>query len=656
MKQFQSANTHIGRVQLTSAITLITLGITAHAETYELPTMNVSASSVHPSQEVRGQVEESFTNPRSSSSTESTELQNINPVNTGDALRLTTTGLVNGPGNDRFGGPTAIRTFGNWSAATSIDGLPAVEFMGTDGGGYSNSYIPSIAIQRIDVQKGGRGVKFGNGSDGGVFETTIKSGREYKNHYSGSLDTNSAGESLMQLETANGTEKYDYYVAGSYLYGDYNGTDEPANLDMQNIGGLVGKVGYNLSDQTRIEMLGMLNDTTVDMYRNDELNEVTSDFMYGAVTIDHSLTDSTSVQVGYLSSNTNSTWKARNRDRSLDINTVFADYFYTLPVSEQIRYDGDIGIEYKSANSLRDDQWDNTFDDYAVKSTNALTFNNNATLTLGLRNTWLKNDIVVDGITQPDNLTNDSVLSWELGAAYSVTDTTRLRASTSTGYNRYYGKYGNFGTDALNPAGAEDTVVESQGYEVGMNYGWSKGYFDAAYYIVTQDNVPRRNGGAIQNVEVEQSGIEMEALAALTNSLTVTGGYTHHFDVKATRDDGTDANGNIFYGDNGVNISHNQFLLRFDHRLTDDWTLWGASIYTDPFERDNADGSTEKRRRSYSRLDLGTAFQFSQKAAVRVRIENATNEKDFSSTLEGAPIETEGKLGRVLWLGFDYTL
>lgn len=98
----------------------------------------------------------SFNSSRSSSTVDGAGIGNLNPINKGDALRYNATGLINQPGSgDRFGGSTKIRTFGDWGASQSIDGLPTFMAQGGDGG-YGDTIIPSIAVDRIGVLKGGR--------------------------------------------------------------------------------------------------------------------------------------------------------------------------------------------------------------------------------------------------------------------------------------------------------------------------------------------------------------------------------------------------------------------------------------------------------------------------------------------------------------------
>lgn len=633
----------------------ITLPGAGHAEIYSLPELLVTDKSEHPTQVFEENINRSQNSARSSSSTGGSALQNLNPMNTKDSLRLTTPGLINTPGNGRFDGPTKIRVFGNFRSGSSIDGLPSVLFQAAEGGGYSNFRIPTIAIDRIDVLKGGRAVEYGDNSEGGIFVTRLKSGQGLDNHGAVSTDFSNAGESILQGEVADSTENYDVYLSGSYLYGDFDGSKAPANLDQQKVGSTAGKLGVNLSNKTRLEFTGIYSDSKTDIIRKKAPNEVTSESLFLAGTLSHALNEQAGLEVGYLRSDSSSLWPARDRDRSIVIDTIFSDLMFRRDLSDSLAYSGSVGVEYARTNTLRDNRWDNTFNDYSVKWRNALTLHDNTVFSAGIRNTWFNNDIVLNEVEQPDNLANDSVFSWEAGIAHSIAEATRLRASVATGFSRFYSIYGNFGTDALNPGGAQDEIVESTTYEVGINQAWNRATLDLAIYTITQDNVPRRNGGAIQNVEVDQAGLEATLRSALTDTVFLESSYTHLFGLNATRDDGTDANGNIFYGNNGVNVASDQLTLQVDWRLNNQVSLWAAGLYGTPFERENADGTEDTRRSAYQRLDIGAGWRITEKASARVRLENLTDEKDFGSTLEGQPVDTEGKLGRVAWIGFDYT-
>lgn len=134
-------------------------------------------------------------------------------------------------GSDCFGGLFSICIFGDWGVFIFIDGLLVVKFVDEEGGGYLSSWILIIVIDQIDVYKGGCGVQFGNGFDGGVFQINIKLGCGFKNYFGGMLDFSIVGELILQLEVVNGMEKFDYYVVGSGFYGDFDGIDELVNLD-----------------------------------------------------------------------------------------------------------------------------------------------------------------------------------------------------------------------------------------------------------------------------------------------------------------------------------------------------------------------------------------------------------------------------------------
>lgn len=637
-----------------TAIFLAVLAADAAAETFTLEPVVIEGSSVHPSQQLMHDVEKGMNANRTNSYIGGSVLQNLNPVNSGDAFRYNVPGIINQPGEgDRFGGGTKVRTFGDFGAASSIDGGPALRIQGQEGGGYTNTLVPTIAIDRMAVMKGSRGVSYGDGTDGGMVNTTIKSGRNYNNHQAISFDANTANEALMQAEAGHHTEQWDYYVAGSGLYGAYNG--DPDNLEQQVVLGGLAKAGYNFSDDTRLEVLGIYDRSDPRIYRNDAVNDIDTRTVYTATTLDSRLSDVNSVRVGYIYETGNSLWPDRNRDRGITNNILYAEHFLKADVQENVRYDGSVGAQYMHVNTKRDKQWDNEFEDYAVYTENAFTIDEDLVVNGGLRYTWFQNDIVLDGVGRAGNLDKDGLLSYEAGAAYNVLEQSKLRVSYATGFNRFFSKYGNFGTDALSEAGDGDRIVEARTMEVGFNQGWSGGYFDIALYNTVQENVPRRNSGAIESVEVDQSGLEVEVFANLTEDLAASVGYMRVLDVQATRSDGTEVNHNIFWGSQVASIPENQVSLRLDYGLTRDINLWGTAFYSTGYTSVDASGSTTKRD-DFERFDIGASYAATEKFVVRARVENITDERGFGQEVTGSYTDTDGNLGRVFWLGFDYTL
>src|SRR3546814_15994847 len=138
-----------GRVVVTAAVLLAGTAVeagrgSARAETFNLEPVQVVGSAAHPSQAVRNQVEDAFNRSRSASYVNGSVIQNLNPVNKGDALRYNAVGLINQPGDGgRFGGGTKNRTFGDWGESASLDGLPAFHLEGAEGGGHSKPVLPS---------------------------------------------------------------------------------------------------------------------------------------------------------------------------------------------------------------------------------------------------------------------------------------------------------------------------------------------------------------------------------------------------------------------------------------------------------------------------------------------------------------------------------
>jgi len=651
------------KVLFGGTVTVFAVGLlasTAMADVYQLAPIEVVAGREHPSASVRAKVQNSFTASRSSSTTSGSQINNLNPLNALDALKFTTPGLINSPGEDRFGGGNRIRTFGNFGGADSIDGLPAVKFGGEEGGGFSNVRIPSIAIEQMSALKGGRAVQYGDGTDGGILRTNIKSGRGYDNHAAVSFDINTADERVAQGEFADSTQFWDVYFAGRGFIGDYDG--EPANLKSQDIYGAVAKIGLNSSDNTRLELMAIDNRSDTVIFRpagSTTTNDITSEFLFLSATLDHAFSDTTSMRAGYLYTSSPTLWQARDRERDLITGTSFAELYRTQALTDAIDSFATLGAEYKRTNNLRDKispiperQFDNTFDDYAIKGGLALTIHDNLKVSAGLRHTWLNNEIVRGGIKQPDTLRKDALLSWEAGASYSVLDNTRIRGSVASGFNRFYEKYGNFGSDSLNPAGAGDTPVESITYEAGINQGWSTGYVDVAVYNTKQDNVPFRSGGLTENVTVDQSGIEVDAFWQISERVAAQAGYMHILNLDAKRN-GVDVNANIFWGSQVSPVPENQVTLQLTYQVTEDFSVWGAGLYNAGFVRENRNGVVTQSRAS-ERIDLGAAWAINDHAALRFRAENITDEKDFGRTLEGAPVDTSGRIGRVFWAGLDY--
>jgi hypothetical protein len=613
----------------------------------------VATPLVHPAQQVGTQAREAFGRGRSSSSADGDALRSLSPANKGDALRYSTTGFVGGPwSGDRFGGTTSIRTFGDWGAAESIAGLPAFKSAGEEGGGFTSTFLPSIAIDTIHVRKGGHGVGFGDGTDGGVIEYRVKSGRNYQRHQAATLDLSSVRETLLQAEAGHHTDRWDYYLAGSGLYGNYKG--EPENLHRQTVVGLLGNFGWNFSDTMRAEVLLVTDSSKPDIIRRGAIENISARQTLASATLDIALREARSVRLGFLRSDSRTQWPARNRDRSVNNDIAFAEHNLRTSLGQGLRYDGIVGLEYKQTEYLRDRRWVANFDDVSLRSLNTLTIGDNLGLTAGARLIRFRNDIVLDGVRQRPNLKDDQVLAYELGASYNVLAATRVRAVLASGFNRFFEKYGNFGTDALNPAGAGDDIVESRTVEAGVRHALGRGsHVDLAVYNITQDGVPRRRAGAIESMKVEQSGAELELVARLLPALQLKAGYMRVLSLEATRADGRKVHGNIFWDGQTTAVPVHQTHARLDWQPSSALTLWTAAFRSSGYESVRADGSVVENE-GFTRLDLGASWAPAKRWLLRAKVENLTDERHFGSVVKGVSVPDQGKIGRVFWLGADF--
>ncbi|MDO6428611.1 TonB-dependent receptor [Thalassotalea sp. 1_MG-2023] len=623
------------------------------SEQVMLDEIDVSASSVHQAQSLRKQAVEASSVSRSSVQVSGGELNYQNAVKTLNSLQHSVSGMLTSPGSSgHFGGGTKIRTFGDFGAATSIDGLPTFRLTETEGGGYSQTLIPNGAIESVTVHKGSQGVMYGDGTDGGTIVTQIKSGRHYKDHVAISADYSTADEKQVQLELANGTKQGDYYITGRWLDGDYQGT--PQNMEQQTVKGGVAKFGWNFSEKTRLEALFISNNSKPLIYRAGALNEIKSRAMVSSMVLDHMVDKELSLQAGLVVSTSDMIWEARNRDRGTDNKILFTNAFFSKSLDKNWGYIGSVGAEISKIDSYRDKQWHNQFNDKSIKNSNTFTYKKDLAITVGLRNTWFDNEIELNNDVQADNLVTDSVLSYELSSSYLFTSGVKLRGSIASGFNRYYAKYGNFGTDALNPDGAGDEVVEALTYEVGANYQWDTGSVDIALYETEQDGVPRRNGGAIESMIVKQQGVELDWLHMLTDNLSVTANFTHIIDLDAIREDGTHVNGNIFWGNQVTPVPTNQFGMKVNYAINPTVSLWGKTFINSGFDSTQADGNVIERE-SYHLFDLGASWQFNAKTLLTARIENITDEHNYGTVIKGNDIPEETNIGRALWLGLKYT-
>src|SRR3546814_19976908 len=109
-----------------------------------------------------------------------------------------------------------------------------------------------------------------------------------------------------------------------------------------------------IGPDTRAEFLAIVDRSSPDIIRNGSVEEITVNSEVGAVTVDHSFSDRHSLRAGLLVTNTRSVREPRDRDRSVNNKTRFADHYLTVTETGGLRYNGPLRAEYTSTGCLRD--------------------------------------------------------------------------------------------------------------------------------------------------------------------------------------------------------------------------------------------------------------------------------------------------------------
>lgn len=90
-------------------------------------------------------------------------------------------------------------------------------------------------------------------------------------------------------------------------------------------------------------MLAIFDRSRPDIYRNGEINEITTEAAIGSMTLDHRFSESNALRAGILLTSTRSQWPDRARDRSVGNQIVFADHHMSYELTDGLRYDGSLG-------------------------------------------------------------------------------------------------------------------------------------------------------------------------------------------------------------------------------------------------------------------------------------------------------------------------
>ncbi|MGH8167001.1 MAG: carboxypeptidase regulatory-like domain-containing protein, partial [Woeseiaceae bacterium] len=152
-----------------------------------------------------------------------TVVQN-SPVANYESLRLLP-GVMSAGARDRFSVPSHLRGAGAWGQVEQVDDYPAINItpVAAEDGGYTASFssiIPSLSLNQLTLATGGLGVSYGQAS-GGIIRSGIRRGSNQSPRTTVRVEGLGIGEAVLMADTGGVYRKWDVYVAGQTVYGDY---------------------------------------------------------------------------------------------------------------------------------------------------------------------------------------------------------------------------------------------------------------------------------------------------------------------------------------------------------------------------------------------------------------------------------------------------
>jgi catecholate siderophore receptor len=240
----------------------------------------------------------------------------------------------------------------------------------------------------------------------------------------------------------------------------------------------------------------------------------------------------------------------------------------------------------------------------------------------------------------------------QLGLVFKPAENGSIYISTATSSNPSGNTLGD-GTENLSAANADLEPERSRNYELGTKWLLADGRLSvaSAVFQTTKANarvaVEPGSGAPQQNVGEQQiRGFELSVSGQLTESWSVTGGYTY-LDSEIV-DDGPIAQdeGNVF-----PNTPENSVSLWTSYAIRPNLSVGGGVNYVDKRYGNTANTLWVP---DYTTVDLMAAWQVNEKMGFQLNVQNATDEVYFTR-----PFTTHyASIGpaRAVVLSFDYAL
>ncbi|WP_077529774.1 TonB-dependent receptor [Vreelandella utahensis] len=586
--------------------------------------------------------------------------RDYNPANAYDSLRLVP-GVNFNQNGTRYGSPSRIRGSALWSTADAIEGLPPVRPAGngTEDGGFNTglgAIIPAVAIERINVAKGGLGVRYGGNVDGGVITTDLQQGG---GDVSGEVvyDYSPIREHLLMADVGGETDtgRFDYYFAGKTLDGDYDEVTSRTGekqLD-QNLNSGLARLGFQPSQDTRLEVIGVSGHEEHDWRDLGETSNnrrhTTNQTNYLAFQAQHGADPGEwHWSTGYTlydreAERYNVSTATMLRDRPQKTHTVFAELGQVVEFNNDIRWSPEVSVQHVDHEQREEapgSEKEQNFTDSSVGWSNTLAVGERWTFTGGLRSARLDSDGGEDHITV-----------YELGAARTFLSTgTRLHVSNSTNYYRNKGYVffasGAFGGDDI-PGGLPPAETETT--ELGIRQQLplaAGGFVKAVVFDRETENAPNFGvfgAGSLTFDTTEARGVEFMADLGLSETLRAQLSYTH----METEIVNASASTNDRVGDTAVPAPEDTAGLGLSWDATDRLRLSSTANYDSGYRQvdESSNGATVTEADSFVRWNAVAEWRATDNFTVAVRGENLLDEKDLNFKQASSDGSTSGEVG-----------
>lgn len=624
----------------------------------------------------RRQVLEAYRANKAETVVEPDTVRSFNSANNYDALRVAPgVSFLNGAGG-RFGQASRVRSAPTWNIADVIEDYPSINTAGIgaeDGGLESgpSALIPSIALEAIEVQKGGLGVQYGTDADGGVIVNRLKQGRPGGPRGTVWAEASAIDEQLLMADVSGGSDdgRWDYYAAGKALNGDYDEvTDQEGDrIETDQFYSGLAKLGYNPDPDSRLELLALAGEDEVEYTTlGGEERRTTNDSLFLGLNWEQRLSEAWGYDLGYTHYRDRAvrfslTQDGSLRDRPQRANTVFANGYYDTALSEDIDYSLAFGAEHERYEQREEAELgtakDFEFSDTSVYALNSLTLLDRIVLSGGLR-----------AIQAEDDFRDQDLLAYDLGAAYTFQDTgTILRVSRSTGYSRNKGFVFFFGP--IEEAGGV-RLTESETSEIGLQQpflgadGARVGQLELSLFRTDYEHVPTFSGwgaGEVYYNELRAEGVELSGDWLLAEGLSLFGSATY-LDNEIT--DTTNPSG-AGVESTQVPVPRTTAALGLEWQANPRLRLQSIVSYDEGMRSEDVDlatGSvTVTENTGYTRWNAAAFYDLAPRWTVFLRAENLLDEEDlgYTATTTGPGGTTETELlaedpGRFFALGVSY--